>query len=41
MRLALEGKEGKFMRNAMMRFMWNDVEKRTKKLGVSCGMAQP
>lgn len=32
-RLAQEGKEGKFLRNNMLQFMWQDIEKKTKKLG--------
>lgn len=32
-RLAQEGVEGKFLRNNMLRFMWEDIEKKTKKLG--------
>lgn len=32
-RLAGEGKEGKFLRNNMLQFMWQDIEKKTKKLG--------
>lgn len=32
-RLAKEGKEGKFIRNNMLQFMWQDIEKKTKKLG--------
>jgi len=34
-RLAREGKEGTFVRNKLMQFMWLDVDKRTRKLGVS------
>lgn len=32
-RLAREGKEGMFVRNKLMQFMWLDVDKRTRKLG--------
>ena len=38
-RLVREGKEGVFVRNKLMQFMWLDVDKRTRKLGASfvCG----
>lgn len=31
-RLAREGKEGEFIRNSMLTFMWQDIEKKAKKL---------
>ena len=34
-RLAPEGEEGKFLRNNIVKRLWEDVEKRIKKLGVS------
>lgn len=32
-RLAQEGKEGKFVRNNLVEFMWEDLDKRSRKLG--------
>ena len=33
-RLAQEGQEGIFLRNSMIKFVWEDIDKKTKKLGV-------
>ena len=33
-RLVREAKEGVFVRNKLLQFMWLDVDKRTRKLGV-------
>ena len=34
-RLVREAKEGVFVRNKLLQFLWLDVDKRTRKLGVS------
>lgn len=36
-RLAQEGREGIFIRNNMMHFLWQDIEKKTRKLGENAG----
>ena len=35
-RLSSEGREGFIIRNNMMKNLWEDVDKRSKKLGVIC-----
>ena len=34
-RLSAEGREGKFMRNEMIKSLWVDVSRKSRKLGVS------